>query len=185
MKTQLGILLIGSVTAMVFAAGMKSGLNSGERVTPFHPKHVTGALAGSEKCFPCTYQQRPQVQIWVNGDDMKNVLGLAKALNTAQNEHKSTEFKGLIVFVADKDKQAAMATHLKEAANKHGLSGLSMALVDPKHEAISAYKINLSPEVKNTVIVYKDWQVSGNMVNLKSDEAGLKALNGAIHTIAH
>lgn len=30
--------------------GLKSGLNKGDRLTPFNPRHVTGADRGTETC---------------------------------------------------------------------------------------------------------------------------------------
>ena len=82
--------LIGAASVAVFAASMNSGLNPGESVTPFHPNHVSGPLANTTNCFPCTFQNRPQVQVWVNGDDLKNIAPIAKTLNTAMGANRIT-----------------------------------------------------------------------------------------------
>jgi hypothetical protein len=170
-----------SVSAFALLGGANSGLKPGENVTPFHPKHITGPLAGSDKCFPCTYQQRPQVQVWVNGDDLTNVTAIAKNLQKNIVSHKGSEFKAMVVFVSND--AAKLAPALKEAA-KNGAPDVAMSVISPKDEAVEAYKINLSPEVKNTVIVYKNWKVDQTMVNFKATDKGLEALNGAIAKIA-
>ena len=76
--------LVGATAVAAFAFGANSGISVGENVTPFHPNHISGPLANSTNCFPCTFQNRPQVQVWVNGDDLK----------TAGIPHVYEEFPG-------------------------------------------------------------------------------------------
>jgi hypothetical protein len=174
------MLAVAGLGIAVFAlAGANSGLNKGENVTPFHPNHVSGPLAKSTDCFPCTFQNRPQVQVWVNGDDMKNVLSIAKTLNAQMVEN--SEFKALVVVISDDAK--GTATQLEEASKMKGLDKVGMAYVSKKDKSVGAYKINLADDVKNTVFVYKNWKVAEKFVNLKGDEAGLKSLNASIKTV--
>jgi hypothetical protein len=168
-----------AATAFAFFAPT-SGLKAGESISAFHPKHVAGPLANSEKCFPCTFQSRPQVQVWVNGDNLENVAKIAKALQTATETHKSKELKTMVVFLAKPEKQAALTATIKTAAKETGAKDVAMALLDPSDEAISAYKINTAADVKNTVIVYRNWKVTASMTNLKADDAGKSALMAAI-----
>lgn len=173
-STALGVLALAA-----FALNANSGLTVGEKVTPFHPNHVSGPLKNSTKCFPCTFQNRPQVQVWVNGDSMENVAAIAKMLDAKMRENK--EFKALIVFVTNDSEGTAKA--LKGAAATPGLETVGMAYISPKDEAVAAYKINTSNDVKNTVLVYKDWTVAAKMVNLKADAKGLKSLGEAVGSI--
>lgn len=178
------IVLLGSaLAALALAKGVNSGLNKGEDVSPFHPNHFAGPLANSTTCFPCTFQNRPQVQVWVTGDRMENVAKIASTLGAAMKKNEKAEFKALVVFVgegaqAEKAKAAGLALVKAE-----GLKGLAMATISPTNEAIKAYKINLSPDVKNTVLVYKNWKVQDKLVNLTADEKGLQTLNGAIASV--
>lgn len=177
------ILLGSALAALALAKGASSGLNKGEDVSPFHPNHFAGPLANTTNCFPCTFQNRPQVQVWVNGDSMENVAKIASKLASEMKEHEKSEFKALVVFIgegakAEKAKAAGLAL-----AKKEGLTGLAMATISPSNEAVKAYKINVSPDVKNTVLVYKSWKVQDKMVNLTANAAGLKALDGAIANV--
>lgn len=165
--------------AVIALAGANSGLAKGENVTPFHPNHVAGPLAKSTDCFPCTFQNRPQVQVWVNGDDMKNVLSIAKSLNAQMVAN--SEFKALVVVITEDGK--TMATKLEEASKMKGLDKVGMSYISKKDKAVGAYKINLADDVKNTVFVYKNWKVEDKFVNLKGDEAGLNSLNASIKNV--
>lgn len=178
MKKALYATLIGGAAVAAMAFTVDSGLKPGENVTPFHPKHLSGPLAKTDKCFPCTFQNRPQVQVWVNGDEMGNVHSIAKTLNKAMDGNK--DFKALVVFVTDGNNDA-LASKIEKAAATPGLGAVGMAVLDKSNEAIKAYKINL--EAKNTVFVYKNWKVEQKFVDLKGDEKGLAKLNEAIKSV--
>ncbi|MDX1931170.1 MAG: hypothetical protein SFU56_01055 [Capsulimonadales bacterium] len=175
--TSLAALVTG---AAVVAAPLSSGLKPGESVTPFHPKHLAGPLAGTSKCFPCTFQNRPQVQVWVNGDDAKNVTALAGTLSKAMKTYNGTEFKGLVVFVTTPQTAAKTEAFVRTAARNPALSGVGMAVIDSRDSAIEAYNINTAKDVRNTVIAYRDWKVADSFVNLTAaDTARLeKAIAG-------
>lgn len=162
-----------------FAAPVASGLKPGERVTPFNPKHLAGPLAGTEKCFPCTFQNRPQVQVWVNGKP-ESVLPIATSLSKAMQSHKDKEFKALVVFVTTPKTVAQTEAFVKKAAQNPAVAGVGMAILDKDNEAVANYKINTESDVQNTVFAYKNWQVQKSFVNLAGDKAGLTQLDGAI-----
>jgi hypothetical protein len=166
-----------------FAGVLSSGLNTGQSVSPFHPKHVSGPLKGTTDCFPCTFKNRPQVQAWVNGDDSKNVLPLAKSLSTAMKAHKDKEFKALVVFLTTPENAEKTEAAVREAAKTPGTEGVGMAVLRTDDEAVGNYKVNTASGVKNTIIVYKDWKVADKFINLKSDASGLKTLNASITKI--
>lgn len=176
------LMLAAGLGIAVFAfAGANSGLSKGESVTPFHPNHVSGPLAKSTDCFPCTFQNAPQVQVWVNGDDMNNVLSIAKTLNAQMVSNK--DFKALVVVIADEKSSKAIAGKLQEASTMKGLDKVGMAYINKNDKAVGNYKINLADDIKNTVFVYKNWKVAEKFVNLKGDESGLKNLNASIKSI--
>ncbi|MFX8641089.1 hypothetical protein ABTM21_19720, partial [Acinetobacter baumannii] len=88
----LALTAAAAVSVVAFAvSSVSSGLQPGERVVPFHPSHLVGPLAGTNNCFPCTFQNRPQVQVWVNGEDKASVVAFAKTLSKAMETHKDKE----------------------------------------------------------------------------------------------
>lgn len=179
-KAALGLLLGAAIAGPAFAMfGTKSGLEPGENVTPFHPRHISGPLANTTNCFPCTFQARPQVQVWVTNDDLKSVSTIASNLQKAMDANKAKEFKALVVLVAKNEAQAdKLEAGIKEIVKETGAKSVGMAVIDEKDEALKAYKIN--PSAKNTVFAYREWKVKETLVDLKADDAGLKKLDGAI-----
>ena len=178
------IVFLGTAfAALAMAKGLPSGLSKGESVSPFHPNHFAGPLANSTNCFPCTFQNRPQVQVWVNGDSPQNVAKIARTLGAAMKANGKAEFKALIVFIGEGARAERAKAEGLALVKKSGLTGLAMATISPKDEGVTAYKINTDPSVKNTVLVYKDWKVQSTMVNLHANEVGLRALDRAISSV--
>lgn len=183
-KLTLSSLLVAAVALPVLAFNnTNSGLNVGEVVTPFHPKHVAGPDKGTDTCPPCKYGSRPAVQVWVNGDEFRNVKAIAKAVSSAVDSKKDAQFKGFVVFVVDKEMAGAWATRLEKMAEIEKLTNIGITVLEKGNEAIANYKVNTDAEVKNTIFLYKDKKVSQKFVNLKADEAGMADLSKAIEQI--
>ncbi len=165
--------------SMVATAFVNSGLNKGERVVPFHPKHVAGALKGTDTCFPCTYQNRPQVQAWVTNGDQKSVAAFAKTLDDAMGKYANKDFKAMVVILTTKEGGKSIE-QMAPGFNKE-YKHVSISYLTPENEAVKDYKINTS--AKNTVFVYKNWQVQDKFVDLGTDAKSITALNGAIGNV--
>lgn len=176
-KTVLAGLTLAAIALPALAAN--SGLAVGESVTPFHPVHVTGPNKGTKACPPCTYGNKPQVQVWVNGDSLENVAKIAGLLNKTATKNET--FKGFVIFLTDATSETEKT--LQEVNKKFGYDAIAMATLAPGDTAVKNYKVNLDAEVKNTVFVYKDKKVTAKFVNLEATEKGLGMLNEAIAKI--
>ncbi len=158
---------------------VNSGLEVGEMLTPFHPTHVSGPDAGTDTCPPCKYGARPAVQIWANMDDAANLKALAANVSKKVASSKN-ELKGFVVNLTHCDK---CVDGTKAMAKEAKLTNIGITYLKSDTEYVKNYKVNVAPEVKNTVFVYKDKKVVAKFVNLKADEAGLKQLNAAISKV--
>ena len=176
-----GLVISGALVGMTMVASafVNSGLEKGEMVSPFHPKHVAGKLKGTDSCFPCTYQNRPQVQAWVTNGDPKSIMAFAKTLDTAMDKYASKEFKGMVVILATKEQGKMIEQHAP--AMSKDLKNVSISYLTADNEAIKNYKINTG--AKNTIFVYKNWEVKDKFVDLSADEKGIASLTTAIGSI--
>lgn len=118
----------------------------------------------------------PQIQVWINKDDSNNVAKLVKQLNGAMLANKDKKLKAFFIFLGD-EKLSPALTAIAEKANANDVC---LAYLSPKDEAIKAYKVNLDPAVKNTVMLYKRRTVTSKIVNLVADEKGSAQLDSAI-----
>ena len=177
-------ILATAISVAAFALNsIDSGLKIGDFVSAFHPTHVTGPHKGTDTCPPCTYGKLPQVQVWVNGDDAKNVESMAKLLNGRVGSWEKSNLKAFFIFVTDASTKAATVKKIEDIVAKSGVK-IAMAYIDKNDEAIEQYAINTDAGVKNTVLVYKDMKVVSKFVNLRADDQGLKKLNTAVNGIA-
>jgi hypothetical protein len=185
LKLSLGLAAAAIVASAFAFKSVESGLKIGESVSPFHPTFVAGPLVGKDACFPCTYKNRPQVQVWVNGESEENLVKIAKSLQQNVENHKGKEFQAMIVYVGPSKDCMACAGKMQAVAEKSGAKDVSFAVIGKKDEAVAAYKINLDSSVKNTVIAYKDWKVVKAATNLKGDDAGCAAICDMVAKIAN
>jgi hypothetical protein len=165
------------------AAAATSGLQPGEGVAPYYPEHVVGPLAKKKACFPCTYKNAPQVQAFINGDSMDNMVKMAKQLEKAVDANKGAGLRAMMVVIADKSTWADRKTKIIAMAKSNNIGDLQISLIEPKAEALKDYKINTSRDIKNTVIFYENWKVAKTHVNVKMDEKGSKAVAASLKAI--
>ncbi len=175
-KTPLALLALAgaaSLFALVPLGGAaKAGLKLGESVTAFHPRHLSGPLAGTTNCFPCTFQNRPQTQIWVHGDSEANVGAVAKMLDGEMTSKSGKEFKALVVVLYDKGGEAQAEAFAKAIPGKYGAKRVGVAVLPTTSEYVANYKIDL--KAKNTVYVYKDWKVTAAYADVNAAKDGAR-----------
>jgi hypothetical protein len=164
--------------ALAFAVNSSSGLNVGEMVTPFHPKHIAGPDKGTDTCPPCKYGARPAVQAWVHPSEKADVVAaLAKTLSANVAEHKAADFKSFMIMLTMCQACESKANKFAESAK---IDNIGIATLGVDDKALKAYKVNASADVKNTVIVYKDKKVAAKFVNLTDSKEDLAKLQAAI-----
>ena len=158
--------------------GVESGLDVGDMVTPFNPTHLSGPDKGTTNCPPCTYGDRPAVQIWLSpSESAETVEAFAKTISKAVKKYKKSEFKGFLInltYCGDCEDKA------KKTVKNFKYDNIAFATLASNDGAVKRYKVNTSKEVTNTIFVYKDKKVVAKFVNLKADKYGLKKLNAAI-----
>lgn len=174
-------LAVSAIALNPGASEPKSGLAVGELVSAFHPSHVTGPLAGTDSCPPCTYGNLPMVQAWINGDTTQNIAAIAAKLDKAMVAKSGAELKTFVIVLTSDPKSTS--EELKAIAKEQGLKNVALAYLDKKDSAVEDYKMSVSPEVKNTIFVYRNRKVDSKFVNLDPNEAGLTSLSLAIDKI--
>ena len=172
--------LFASLGVTALAAALSSGPGVGDSVYPFEPNHVTGPDHGTQTCPICKYGATPAVQVWVNGDNIKNIVPIALKLN--ENANKSN-FRAFVVFLIDPKDAAQTSKTLAAVAAKNKFNKVALTWLDKSSRSVSAYKVNTGSDVKNTVLVYKDRRVTQKFVNLHSTKEGLGDLQAAIAQI--
>jgi len=103
---------------------------------------------------------------------------LVKTLNEAVQKNGDQELKAFFIFVSEDG--TALSPKLAAMAEKAKANDVALAYISPKDYSLGAYKINLVPEVKNTVILYRNKRVTSKFVNIKADEKGLAELQTAV-----
>src|SRR5687767_9236616 len=147
MKKALFFVAIASVTAVSLAVfNSNSGLNVGENVTPFHPKHIAGPDKGTDTCPPCKYGAVPAVQAWISPSEKpETVLALAQTLSANVEAHKAANLKGFMIMLT---MCAGCEGRAAKFAEKSKLENIGIATLAFEDKAIKNYKVSLEKDVK-------------------------------------
>ena len=103
---------------------------------------------------------------------------LVRTLNETVLANRASELKAFVIFVSDDAK--SIEPRLARLAEKTGANDIALAYISQSDRALEAYKITLAPEVKNTVMLYRNKQVTSKFVNLAADGKGIASLKSAI-----
>jgi protocatechuate 3,4-dioxygenase beta subunit len=153
---------------------LKSGLQPGEEVAAWNPIHVGGPDKGTRACPVCTYLEKPAVVVFTRDGD--NAAALAQRLEKLVTVHERHGLKGFIVVIdGTPQKLAKMTADLR-------LQRIGVCYPDPQtrdKDLGELYKVH--PAAQNTIIVYKDYKVTTNFVNL--DAGHFDAVGKAVQRI--
>jgi protocatechuate 3,4-dioxygenase, beta subunit len=135
-----------------------SGLQKGDDIESWNPIHVAGPNKGTNACPVCTYMTLPAVVIFTK--DGPNLPALAVRLQDLVNRKKDTQLKGFVVVLD------STPDRLRQMAGDAGITQIGICYPDPveRDHDLQIYKIN--PQADNTVMVYKNYKVTANFVNL-------------------
>jgi hypothetical protein len=154
------IVALGSV---VFAADLKSGPQSGEKVPgPFHPLNINGDSAGKKACLYCEAGDDPTVAIFARSANDPMLQKLIVELDQATVKYAKiktpdgdAEMHSFVVFCSDDKKLEAK---LKDMAESSKLKKLVLAI----DEETGPEKYNISKDADVTILLYKERVVSAN-----------------------
>ena len=137
---------------------LKSGLQKGDDIVPWNPIHVAGPNKGTNACPVCTYLALPAVQIFAK--DGPDVPVLASRLEKLVIDQQGRKLKGFLIVLD------STPARLKEMADDLKISRIGICYPDPatREHDLNEYKLN--PAASNTVIVYADYKVTANFVNV-------------------
>lgn len=154
-KLALGLVAsVALVGASVAIAGLKSGLDVGERVPAFYVVDVTGPSAGEKLCYRCRYGNSPVVTVFTRSTNDK-VQTLVKQLD--EQLAKNEELKSFVVVLTEDTKKTE--SELKELAKTHGLKKIPLTYMDG---LAGPENYKLSKEADITVMMWVNSEVKVN-----------------------
>jgi len=144
-----------SAAALLGAEPLKSGLQPGEKITAiFEPLNVTGEFAGQPHCLVCENSVNPVAMVFAR-DATGPLLKLVAQLDKATARHKDQSMGSFVVFLSEEE---GLDKRLTEAAKKHGLKHIVLAIDPPA----GPEGFNVAAAAAVTVVLYCDFGVKAN-----------------------
>ena len=156
-----------------------SGLKVGSNCPAFDPLHISGFDAGKKVCPMCKYGYGEGIMIWINNSSLINVSSFAILLENEILKRGLKNFRVFLVYMkpASENETAAIqkVTALTTRAN---IRNVAVTLVPSATDRNTAaiYNINPSPDIFNTVFIYKKRVVTGKFVNMDYNETSFEKL---------
>ena len=145
-----------AVSGFAFAAEIKSGPQTGEKVPgPFHPLNVNGESAGKKACLYCKHGDNPVAMVFARTTSCEGTQNLIKKLEAITQANAKAEMGTFVVFLTDDDKAE---TALKAFSEKAKLKNVTLAI----DNIGGPEKYNVSKDADLTVVLYKDHKVEAN-----------------------
>lgn len=151
-----GMLAVGAMAAKPATSGLKPG----ETVGAFDVVDVSGPNKGKQLCYRCQYGNAPVVAAFINGDPMESA-GLVAGLQKVVDANKDKKLRSFVVFMSGQESKDSIE---KIAATKKTSIPLTFLPGGTQAADIANYKI--SPDAKNTVLLWNRGEVQANFVNV-------------------
>ncbi len=155
-----------TILVMVLTAGisigeeLRSGLQVGERPSPFNVRDCTGPAAGKTLCYYCRYGSRPVVSIftWQLNDEL---VKLVKEIDNTVSKNREQRMAAFVVYLAD-DVFAA-EKQLKRIAEEQGLRRTPLTIFRDT-QSVLRENYAIDPDAAVTVMMWDGGKVEVNRV---------------------
>ena len=148
--------VVVTVSGFAFAAEIKSGPQSGEKVPgPFTPLNINGENAGKKACLFCKQGDNPSVAVFARTAECPCAETLIKKLEEVVTANEKNGLGSYVVFLSDDDK---LEGKLKEMAEKSKIKNVMLSIDSPK----GPEKYNIAKDADITVLVYNERKVVSN-----------------------
>ncbi len=155
---------------------LNSGLAIGSNCPAFDPKHVSGADKGKTACPMCKYGYQQGIMVWINESNMEQIESFARRLESEMQKRGVKKLRVFLIHMNPTNKNlGSLESELINWAAKQDLKKVALVYIPTPNDPESSqlFEINPSPEIKNTVFVYKKRKVAAKWVNIDYDDVSL------------
>ena len=179
----LAMLLAGGTAVGEPTGALQSGLAVGADAPAFDPWHVAGPDKGTHACPMCKYGKGQGVLAWANTQSADELVTLLTRLEKEMRDRGESRLRAFVIYMnPDRLPRPEVEKRLADIASSAHVERVALAWVpSPTDDATAAlYHINPDPDVRNTMVVYRQRRVVEKFVNLPMTPAGLDRLLAAV-----
>ena len=153
---------------------LKSGCQVGETTHPFDIADITGPNKGQQLCYVWANGKRPVVLIFAR-ELNEGLTSLVKKVDAFVKENQGQKNMAAFVVFLEEDK-TKLEPKLKELAEQEQLS-IPLTIAIDGVQGPKSYKLH--PDVKTTVLVYKEKKVQANFALQKVEKEDVEKILAA------
>lgn len=160
-------------------SALSSGLKIGSNCPAFDPLHISGVDAGKKACPMCKYGYGEGIMIWINNPSVSAISSFTIMLENEIQKRGIRNFRVFLVYMKPPSEEEGVAIKkLISWTSQMNIRNVAVTLVPSATDEKTsiAYKINPSPEIMNTVFVYKKRKVADKFINIDYNEASFEKI---------
>jgi hypothetical protein len=138
------------------------GLEPGEPVTGYQPKHVSGEHKGTRECPPCKYGKGPLIQMFIHGETLENTQAFSTKLDAALKANE--KLRGFVIVT---DEQLKL--EMEKWAAEWKLEKVALCYLPFSIKSTTLREYNISA-AKNVIVVSNAKKVIQSFENAKPDD---------------
>lgn len=158
---------------------LSSGLEIGSNCPAFDPLHISGADAGKKACPMCKYGYGEGIMIWINNPSVSAVSSFAVMLENEIQKRGLKNFRVFLVYMKpESEKEDATVKKLISWTSQMNIRNVAVTIVPSAidEKTSGAYNINPSPNIANTVFIYKKRKVADKFINIDYSEGSFEKI---------
>ncbi|MEO8111108.1 MAG: hypothetical protein ABI594_13780 [Ginsengibacter sp.] len=156
-----------------------SGLAIGSNCPAFDPLHISGADAGKKACPMCKYGTGEGLMIWINNPSLPAVSSFVTLLDNEMQKKGANNFRVFLMYMKPAaEQQDAAIKKLTSWTTQMNIRNVAVTLVPSTTDATTAkvYNINSSPNIINTVFIYKKRKVADKFINIDYTQSSFEKI---------
>ncbi len=161
------------------ASAFSSGLEVGSNCPAFDPLHISGTDAGKKACPMCKYGYGEGLIIWINDPSISIISSFAIMLDNEIQKRGLKNFRVFLVYIKPQsEEEDAAIKKLISWTSQMNIRNVAVTIVPSAtdEKTAGAYNINPSPNVFNTVFIYKKRHIADKFINIDYDEASFEKI---------
>jgi protocatechuate 3,4-dioxygenase, beta subunit len=161
---------------------VESGPNIGEDIFSFTPQHIWGDDIGSKTCPICKYGRQMGILYFVGDKSPEDEIKKWIMFLETEAMLRKERLKTFVIFTAEsEDEKRQKISEFNNLAKQMKIRKVAITYVPDFSDRLSEVNLNkINPAAGSTILIYKNSNVIGKLVNQPPTETNFKAISALI-----
>ncbi|MEP6514202.1 MAG: hypothetical protein ABJA79_10045, partial [Parafilimonas sp.] len=149
-------------------SNLQSGLAMRENMPAMDPYHITGPDKGTKTCPMCKYGRGQGIMVWWNSEDIRPFMQMMQRMDVKIQQSGFQKLRVFGIYMnPGKESIERVKQRMQSWIDIYGFQNVAILCIPSPSDSATAelYHINPSPEIENTIFIYKQRRVADKFIN--------------------